>query len=90
MEKVILMGNFIFCPMQQMPRLGNECQECQFLSKTEENYYCVCELGEEEQTSAGEFDLKELINIMIDLLYKGQTSLKKEELIKILDQDRKQ
>lgn len=87
MENVIIMGNFIFCPLHQMPLLGNDCQECEYIRKDEETYYCVCEPAEEDQTSAEEFDLKKLINIMIDLLYEGQTSLRKEELIKILDQD---
>ena len=86
MEKVVLMGNFIFCPLHQMPILGNECQECQYIRKIEEDYFCVCE-PEEDQTSADEFDLKRLINIMIDLLYEGQTSIKREELINILDQE---
>lgn len=86
MKRIIIMGNFIFCPMHQMPLLGNECQGCQFVSKIEEEYFCVCKPEEESQTPMDEFDLKELINILVDLLYEGQTSINKEEFIKILEQ----
>ncbi|MDD3270369.1 MAG: hypothetical protein PHX14_13705 [Syntrophomonadaceae bacterium] len=87
MEKLILMGNFIFCPIYERPLLGIECQECQFISKIDENYFCNCEPEEESQTPPEEFDIKELINIFVDLLYSGQTSLKREELMKLFGYD---
>lgn len=83
MQNIIIMGNFNFCPMRQMPVLGNDCEDCEHIRKDEETYFCVCE----EETSLDEFDLKQLINIMIDLLYEGQTTIKREELINILDQE---
>lgn len=85
MENIIIMGNFNFCPLHQMPVLGNDCQECEYIRKVEADFFCICE--PEEDASSDEFDLKQLINIMIDLLYAGQTSIKREELISILDQE---
>ncbi|MDD2620556.1 MAG: hypothetical protein PHC92_07815 [Syntrophomonadaceae bacterium] len=85
MEKLITIGNFIFCPLHQIPLLGIECQKCEYVSIIEENHFCICELEEECQTPAEEFDIKELINIFVDLLYSGKTSLKREELKKILE-----
>ncbi len=39
--KQIIMGNFIFCSLGEIPVMGNDCQGCEFLIQEEELYYCT-------------------------------------------------
>ena len=83
LAKEILMGNFIFCSLRQVPVLGLECQGCEFITSTEGSHYCICE-NEEYKHSGEEYSIKELINILLDELVQGKMTVSRDELENLL------
>ncbi|MDD2510141.1 MAG: hypothetical protein PHG94_03315 [Syntrophomonas sp.] len=83
MEKPILLGNFIFCSLQQVPLLGNDCQACDYLRSRENEHFCIYE-AEVENGSADIYQVRAVIEVLLDLLAVGQKDLRLEELESLL------
>ncbi len=47
--KEVIMGNFIFCLLCEMPVMGNDCHGCEYLIKEEEIYYCTHSEEDDEE-----------------------------------------
>ncbi|KUG04513.1 hypothetical protein ASZ90_018104 [hydrocarbon metagenome] len=41
MKREITLGNFIFCLLNEMPVMGNDCQGCEFIIQEEGIYFCT-------------------------------------------------
>ncbi len=82
LERPIILGNFIFCPLQEMPLLGNDCQACEFVRKEEDRYFCLFEA--KEDSSDGSYPIKTIIDVLLDRLLAGQKDLCLDELETLL------
>jgi hypothetical protein len=83
MDKPILLGNFIFCSLQQMPLLGNDCQACEYIRSLENEYFCVYE-AEEENYPEDSYPVRTVIEVLLDMLAAGQKDLRLDELESLL------
>lgn len=80
MDRPIVINNFNFCPLIQSPILGMECMECEHIHNIEEEFFCLCEDDEDRD----ELSMKEIINVLLDLLEAGNTKINRDEIIRII------
>ena len=85
MEKPIFMGNFVFCFLQERPILGNDCHGCDYMKTGDNEYFCTFETEEEKSKSESDlYNTAEIITLLVYCLEKGQTTLNRDELKKLL------
>ncbi|MEN6347884.1 MAG: hypothetical protein ABFD08_00595 [Syntrophomonas sp.] len=82
MENLIIIGNFNFCPSRQMPIIGVECLQCEYMKKVDEEYFCTCE---DSRLNEDGISIKEFINILLDLLAAGEIIVEREKILKIIE-----
>lgn len=80
MDRQIIIGNFNLCPLTQSPTLGTACLECEYMRNIEEELFCICE----DDENRDELSVKEIINILLDLLTVGCTTINRDEIKRII------
>ena len=80
MDRQIIIGNFNLCPLTQSPTLGTACLECEYIKNMAEEFYCICEDDENQD----ELSVKEIINMLLDLLTAGYTTINRDEIKRII------
>ena len=80
MDRIIIVDNFNLCPLTQSPTLGMVCLECEYMQNIGEEYFCVHEDDEDRD----ELSVKEIINVLLDLLMAGNTKINRDEIIRII------
>ncbi len=80
MDRKIIIDNFNLCPLTQSTTLGTACLDCEHMKKIGKEYFCTCE-DEEHQD---ELSVKEIINILLDLLIAGHTTIDRDGIIRII------
>ena len=80
MERQVFISNFNFCPLMQSPTLGSACLECEHMNKVEEEYFCICE----EEENPDQLSVREIINVLLDLLTEGYTTIDRNEISGII------
>jgi len=79
MERPIVINNFNLCPLTQLPTLGTECLQCEHMNNNEAEYFCIYD----EDSQAG-LPIKEIIDILLDLLVAGKSTISQDELMRII------
>ena len=80
-SNTIILNNFNLCPLTESPVLGTECLQCEHMNSIDEEFFCTYEAG-------GNLDglvVKEIIDKLLDLLETGQTTVSKDEIIRIIN-----
>lgn len=67
-----------------MSILGTDCLMCEYLDDSGEDVYCTCS-DEEIENDAGDFSIKEIINLLIELLIAGQVTINREQILKLTE-----
>lgn len=80
MDTPIIINNFNLCPLTQVPTLGTECLECEYMQVVAEEYFCICE----DDENRDELSVKEIIMVLVNLLSDGRTTIGRDELIRQL------
>lgn len=80
MDRQIIISNFILCPLTQSPTLGAACLECEYMQNIEEEFFCSCE----EDENQDKLSVKEIINMLLDLLTAGHTAINRDEIIRMI------
>lgn len=76
MERIIVMGNFILCPMHDAPVISNSCRDCEHISAVGEELHCTYD----ESLYSEELRIVELITLLLELLETGKTRISLPEL----------
>lgn len=80
-RNTIILNNFNLCPLIELPVLGTECVQCEHINNVEEEFFCTYE-GRENPDGQ---PIKEIINKLLDLLVTGQTTMTKDEIIRMIN-----
>ena len=77
----IIVNNFNLCPVTDSPVLGTECLHCEHMNSIEEEFFCTYEAGE----NLDGLPVRKIIDELLDLLVTGQTTVSKDEIIRIIN-----
>jgi len=80
-RNTIIINNFNLCPLTESPVLGTECLQCEHINNVEEEFFCTYEAGE----ILDGLPVKEIIDKLLDLLVTGQTTVTKDEIIRMIN-----
>ncbi len=80
-KTILVLNNFNLCPLTESPVLGTECLQCEHINNIEEEYFCTYEVGE----NSDGLPVKEIIYKLLDLLMTGQTTVTKNEIIRMIN-----
>lgn len=80
MERQIIINSFNLCPLTQSTTLGIGCLECEYMTSTEEEFFCTCEDDENQNGLL----VKDIINMLLDLLMAGYTTIDRDEIKRMI------
>lgn len=80
-KTIIVLNNFNLCPQTDSPVLGTECLQCEHINSIDEEFFCTFEAGD----NLDELPVKEIIDKLLDLLMSGQTTVHKDEIIRMIN-----
>lgn len=80
LDRQIIISNFNLCPLTQAPTLGTACLECEYVKNIEEEFFCI----REDDENQDELSVKEIINMLLDLLTAGYTKIDRDEIKRII------
>lgn len=79
-KTILVLNNFNLCPLTESPVLGTECLQCEHMNSIEEEFFCTYAAGENPDA----LSIREIINRLLDLLVTGQTTVTKDEIIRMI------
>ena len=79
-KTIIILNNFNLCPLTESPVLGTECLQCEHMNSIDEEFFCGYEAGE----NLDGLPVKEIIDKLLDLLVTGQTTVTKDQIIRMI------
>jgi hypothetical protein len=80
LERQIFGNSFNLCPLTQMTTLGTACMECEYMTKADEEFFCICD----EDANEDQLSVKEIINLLLDLLLAGHTTINRDEIVRLI------
>lgn len=80
-KTIIILNSFNLCPLAESSVLGTECLQCEHLNSIDEEFFCTYEAGENPDG----LPVKEIISKLLDLLVNGQTTVTKDEIIRMIN-----
>jgi hypothetical protein len=81
LDRPIIINSFNLCPLTQSTTLGTACLECEHMQTLEDEYFCTFEDDDNQNL----LSVKDIINVLLDLLMAGCTKINRDKIKRIID-----